>query len=332
MHPRRRGWTKSHSLGKRWQTKSHLDVQPAPRDSAGTIPQCSQVTLVWDLKPPIHLRVGRSGDVLGSAFQDLGIHTQTFATVTVNLSLGMEFNWFYNTLADQFMLYYAGDFVVGQGDTSCLVSVALSQSSQSSPSTTQSSLSSSSIPTIQSTPPTSQQRAVSSDPPHVQSSQPATSSTRSSLSTVSITASSHQGSVISLTAFTTATVIASTQSLGASPGSSVMPKPRSPSAAVIAGTTVAGVLSLVILGIAVVVCRRRLHRRSLSSYRVSDVATPLMNLSPFRLISPAPSLGAKQPPIHLPPSPSTPDTDLYHTVGSPTHEPEEEDAPPTYRG
>ncbi|KAJ7211022.1 hypothetical protein C8J57DRAFT_1733493 [Mycena rebaudengoi] len=112
----------------------NLDVLP----SGAVVPQCSELKVMWDKKPPLHLHVQPGLSITETNLIDLGTQNDTFTNFRVALPIGQKFSFAYNTLADEFSVFQSRLIEVSSGSTDCLTqqqSVSFGSSS-SAPSAT----------------------------------------------------------------------------------------------------------------------------------------------------------------------------------------------------
>ncbi|KAF8212719.1 hypothetical protein K438DRAFT_1805000 [Mycena galopus ATCC 62051] len=129
------------------------DPQVFPTESI--VPQCATLQVVWGQPPPLHLHVQPDNLINVTNLVDLGLQNGTSTTYQVNLPIGQNFTFAYNTIANQFTVFLSNMMQVGPGNTSCLAGSQTSTSppatsSPNAPSTTPSSSSANSDTTSQS--------------------------------------------------------------------------------------------------------------------------------------------------------------------------------------
>ncbi|KAJ6566736.1 hypothetical protein B0H19DRAFT_1374178 [Mycena capillaripes] len=101
-----------------WTTSRAGDPDVFP--SEFIVPQCTALKAVWSQAPPLHLHVQPDTSITITNLVDLGLQNSTFTTWQVNLPIGQNFTFAYNTIADQFTVFQSDLMQVGPGTTDCL--------------------------------------------------------------------------------------------------------------------------------------------------------------------------------------------------------------------
>ncbi|KAF8212721.1 hypothetical protein K438DRAFT_1957338 [Mycena galopus ATCC 62051] len=134
------------------------------------VPQCSTLEVVWGQPPPLHLHVQPDSLINVTNLVDLGLQNGTSTNFQVNLPIGQNFTFVYNTIANQFTVFISNMMQVGPGTTDCLGTSASSSGQSSTSSSSGPSSSSSPSGSSVSVPPTASASSSSTALPTASSS------------------------------------------------------------------------------------------------------------------------------------------------------------------